>query len=85
MDAGLIAGTKKQARSFRPHVVSDAFQTHSAEPLEQSQFTVQMLKAGTPVGTPKTVNGLGTGTIILGNNAGQHRHLHLAREESGLR
>jgi len=50
-------------------VLFDEIDAGSAEPLEQSQFTVQMLKAGTPVGTPKTVNGLGTGTIRLGNNA----------------
>jgi hypothetical protein len=41
----------------------------SAEPAEQSSFTVQMLKAGVAVGTPKTVNGVGTGTLQLGNNA----------------
>ena len=41
----------------------------SAEPLEQGQFQVQLLKAGTPVGNTKTVNGLGSGTIQLGNNA----------------
>lgn len=40
----------------------------SAEPLEQGQFTVQLLKAGSPVGTSKTVNGQGTATLQLGNN-----------------
>jgi hypothetical protein len=40
----------------------------TAEPLEQGQFQVQLLKAGTPVGTPKIVNGQGTTTLQLGNN-----------------
>lgn len=40
----------------------------SAEPAEQAQFTLQLLKAGTAVGTPKTVNGVGTGTLQGGNN-----------------
>jgi hypothetical protein len=41
----------------------------SAEPLEQSSYTVQLLKAGTPVGTPKTVAGGGNATLQLGNNS----------------
>lgn len=40
----------------------------SAEPTEQSSYLVQMLKGGVPVGTPKTINGVGTGTLQLGNN-----------------
>ena len=40
----------------------------SAEPAETAQFTVQMLKAGVAVGTPKTISGVGTGTLQLGNN-----------------
>jgi hypothetical protein len=49
-------------------ITFDEIDAGSAEPLEQGQFKVQMLKAGTAVGTAKTVNGLGTGTIQLGNN-----------------
>ena len=40
----------------------------SAEPAEQAQFIVQLLKAGTPVGTPKPINGKGTATLQAGNN-----------------
>jgi len=40
----------------------------SAEPTEQSSFVVQLLKGGTSIGTPKTINGVGTGTLQLGNN-----------------
>jgi hypothetical protein len=49
-------------------VLFDETDGGSAEPQEQSSFLVQMLKAGTPVGTAKTSKGIGTGTLSLGNN-----------------
>jgi hypothetical protein len=35
---------------------------------EVGEFQVQLLKAGTPVGTPKVIDGTSTGTLVLGNN-----------------
>lgn len=50
-------------------IAFDEIDGGSAEPTEQSSFAVQLLKAGSPVGTAKTINGMGTGTLQLGNSS----------------